>query len=215
MSRDILSVIQQEKLVAIVRGTAQTPVVKIAEALHAGGVKFLEVTCNTPGVVDMIRAAAEAMGDRMLIGAGTVVTRELAKEVLAAGARYIIAPDVNPEVVTYCLEGGVPVIPGAATPTEVLTAKRLGARMVKVFPAGPLGCAYIKQMRGPISDVPMVAVGGVTLDNVADFLAAGCVAVAAGSALVNKDLVARGDWEGLADFAREWRNRVSGLGSRA
>lgn len=214
MTEDILSLIQQEKLVAIVRGAAQTPIVEIAEAMHAGGVTFLEVTCNTPGVADMIRTVADAMGDRMHIGAGTVVTRELAREVLSAGAKYIIAPDVNPEVVTYCAENGVPVIPGAATATEILTARRLGAKMVKIFPAGPLGCAYIKQLRGPINDIPMVAVGGVTLENVADFLAAGCVAAAAGSALVKKDLVANGDWAGLAAFAREWGDRVSGLGSR-
>jgi len=212
MSPDILSEIQQEKLVAIVRGAAQTPIVEIAEAMHAGGVRFLEVTCNTPGVADMIRTVAGAMGDRMRIGAGTVVTRELGEEVLDAGAKYIIAPDVNAEVIGHCIERGVAVIPGAATATEILTAKRLGAKMVKIFPAGALGCAYIKQLRGPINDVPMVAVGGVTADNVADFFAAGCVAVAAGSALVKKDLVAKGDWEGLAGFAREWKVRAGGAG---
>ena len=150
----------------------------------------------------------DAMGDRMQIGAGTVITRDLAEAVLDAGARYIIAPDVNPEVIAYCVQNDVPVIPGAATATEVLTAKRLGAKMVKIFPAGALGCAYIKQMRGPINDVPLVAVGGVTADNCVAFLEAGCAAVAAGSALIRNDLVRQEDWAGLSAFAGEWKKKV-------
>ena len=208
MTEDLLSMIQQEKLVAIVRGVEASLVVKIAEAIHAGGVQFLEITCNTPGVVEMIRAVDDAMGDRMQIGAGTVITRDLAEAVLDAGARYIIAPDVNPEVIAYCVQNDVPVIPGAATATEVLTAKRLGAKMVKIFPAGALGCAYIKQMRGPINDVPLVAVGGVTADNCVAFLEAGCAAVAAGSALIRNDLVRQEDWAGLSAFAGEWKKKV-------
>ena len=206
---DLYDVIQEEKLVAIVRGVDSDVVVKIAEALHAGGVNLMEITCNTPGVVDMIRAVKEPMAGRMHIGAGTVVTRELAEQVLAAGAEYVIAPDVNPEVVTFCVERDVAVIPGAATATEVLTAKRLGARMVKIFPAGALGFDYIKQLRGPINDVPFVAVGGVTIDNVAAFLEAGCAGAGAGSALVKKDLVANGNWPALTELARAWKQKVA------
>lgn len=200
--------LREEKIIAIVRGVSASTILSIAEALYAGGIRLMEVTCNTPGVTDMLREVTAAMGDRMVVGAGTVISRQLAEAVHAAGARYIVAPDVNPEVIGYCVDHGLPVIPGAATATEILTAQRLGAPTVKIFPAEPLGCGYIKQLRGPINDMDFVAVGGVTAENVADFLKAGCVGAGLGGALVNPKLVEQGDWEGLTALAARVKAQV-------
>jgi 2-dehydro-3-deoxyphosphogluconate aldolase/(4S)-4-hydroxy-2-oxoglutarate aldolase len=197
-AKQIYQTIRDEKIIAIVRGVSADRVLRIAEALYAGGIRLMEITCNTPGVTGMIEAVSKAMAGKVLVGAGTVLTEKLAEEVCTAGAQYVIAPDINPAVVEFCLKRGVPVIPGAATPTEILLAKRLGVAMIKIFPAEALGADYIQQIRGPIDDMDFVAVGGVTERNAAEFLKAGCVAVGLGGSLVKKELVEREDWRGLS-----------------
>ena len=200
----VYEMIRRERIIAIVRGVKKGQIVNIAEALLAGGIKMLEVTCNTDGVFEMIGMIVEKMGDKMAIGAGTVITKELAEKAVKAGAKFIIAPDVNPDVIDYCVEMDLAVVPGAATATEILTAKRRGAKMVKIFPAMALGMDYIRALRGPIDDIDFVAVGGVRPENVADFFAAGCIAVAFGDSVVRKEFVLKGDWQAITETARRY-----------
>jgi 2-dehydro-3-deoxyphosphogluconate aldolase/(4S)-4-hydroxy-2-oxoglutarate aldolase len=207
---DVYEAIREKKIITIIRGAEEGVIVKIAEALFAGGIEMLEVTCNTPGFASMIRALKEAMEGKMLIGAGTVISVDLAKQALAAGAEYAIAPDTNPDVISYCVENDVAVVPGAATPTEVLTAKRYGAKMVKIFPASALGADYIRQLRGPIDDVEFVAVGGVTPANVREFMRAGCIGIGIGGSVAKKAHIAAGNWAGISAAAREFAAAING-----
>lgn len=196
--------IRQEKIIVIVRGVRKNHIIDIAEALLAGGIKMLEVTCNTEGVFEMIELLVEKMDAQMLIGAGTVITTDLCKKALKAGAKFIIAPDVNPDVIDYCVKKDVAVLPGAATATEILTAKRYGAKMVKIFPAAAIGIDYIKALRGPIDDVDFVAVGGVRPETIKDFFSAGCIAIAVGASVIRKELVEKGNWPAITDIARQY-----------
>lgn len=133
------------------------------------------------------------------------------RRTIEAGAKYIIAPDVNPEVIEYCVKQDVAVLPGAHTATEVLTAKRHGARMVKMFPAAAIGVDYIKALRGPIDNVDFVAVGGVRTDNIADFFKVGCVAIAIGGSIIKKEFVEQSNWQAITDGTREYVEILAGL----
>ena len=205
----IYELIRKEKIIAIARGVRIDQIINIAEALLAGGIKMLEVTCNTEGVFEMIEMLCTEMGDRMCVGVGTVITTRLCEEALKAGAEFMIAPDTNPDVIDYCVKHDVAILPGAATATEILTAKRHGAKMVKIFPAAAIGIDYIKQLRGPIDDVDFVAVGGVRPNNIADFFAAGCVAIGVGDSVVPKEFVEKADWGAITDIARKYVRKCS------
>jgi 2-dehydro-3-deoxyphosphogluconate aldolase/(4S)-4-hydroxy-2-oxoglutarate aldolase len=207
-AQQVYEQIKREKIVAIARGVKIEQVANLAEALLAGGIKILEVTCNTEGVFEMIKLLRDKMSDRMVIGAGTVITVELCRQVLKAGAEFMIAPDTNTDVIDYCVKQDVAVLPGAATATEILAAKRHGAKMVKIFPAASLGAGYIKALRAPIDDVDFVAVDGIRPENMAEYFAAGCVAIGAGASIVRKDLIEKGDWTAITETARRY---VDGL----
>jgi 2-dehydro-3-deoxyphosphogluconate aldolase/(4S)-4-hydroxy-2-oxoglutarate aldolase len=182
-AEQVKSVISQSGVVAILRGNYEGWFVKIAETLADAGVQAVEVTMNSPKADEAIRLVREALGDKILMGAGTVLNEEHAQTVLAAGAQFVVAPNTNPKVVRYCVERGVCVIPGAYTATEILNAVELGATLVKVFPAE---LAYFKAIRGPLNKVPFVPTGGVELTNAADFIKAGAAAVGMGSALIGE-----------------------------
>jgi 2-dehydro-3-deoxyphosphogluconate aldolase / (4S)-4-hydroxy-2-oxoglutarate aldolase len=132
----------------------------------------------------------------------------LCKQAIKAGAEFIIAPDTNTEVIDYCVKHDVTILPGAATATEILTAKRHGAKMVKIFPASSLGVNYIKSLRGPIDDVDFVAVDGVKPENMGDFFAVGCVAVGVGTSVVRKEYIEKGDWKAITDATRRYVEKV-------
>jgi 2-dehydro-3-deoxyphosphogluconate aldolase/(4S)-4-hydroxy-2-oxoglutarate aldolase len=203
-AEQVYKLIREEKIIAIARGVRKDQVINIAEALFAGGIKMLEVTCNTEGVFEMIKMLRDKMGDRMCIGAGTVITTQLAEKSLEAGAEFIIAPDTNTDVIDYCVKHDVAILPGAATATEILSAKRHGAKMVKIFPASALGVNYIKALRGPIDDVDFVAVDGVRPENMAEFFAVGCVAIGIGASVVRKESVEKGDWKAITNVAQRY-----------
>jgi len=154
----------------------------------------------------MLRAMRDSVGDRAVLGAGTVLDIAAADEALAAGAAFIVSPHTDTELVREMAARGVVCIPGALTPSEVLSAWRAGASVVKLFPAGPVGAGYLKDLRGPLADIPLLPTGGVTLDNAATFIAAGAWGLGLGSALVAPDLVASGRFDELtrraAAFAR-------------
>ncbi len=189
-------------VVAIMRHTDAALAIEAAEALLRGGVDVVEVTLNTAGAPGMIRRLADHFGDRMLIGAGTVLSPAGVQQAIDAGARFIVAPNTDPKVVTLCTQLQVPVIPGAFTPTEVVGAWELGADLVKVFPVSSVGPRYIRDLRGPLPDIPLVPTGGVTAENVADFIRAGAVAVGAGGDLVDRSVVERRDFGELERRAR-------------
>lgn len=157
----------------------------------------------------MIAAVSKEMADSMIIGAGTVLNKDLCQKALDAGAKYIVAPDVNPEVIDLCLKNDIPVLPGAATPTEVLTAVRCGAKMIKLFPASALGPEFIRQIKGPVDDIDFVAVGGIRLNNIKDFLDAGCVAIGIGGAVLKKDAVENSDFDSICSIATQYVKRVA------
>jgi 2-dehydro-3-deoxyphosphogluconate aldolase/(4S)-4-hydroxy-2-oxoglutarate aldolase len=179
-----LSQILQHKIVAIIRGANPTDVLNIAEALHTGGIKLLEITFNSPNALELVEKLSSHMKNEMLIGMGTVLNAITAKQAIAAGAKFIISPTLNIETIQATKEAGAVSIPGAFTATEILTAYENGADIVKVFPAS-VGADYIKDIRGPLPQIPLMPTGGVTINNIGSFFKAGAAAVGIGSDLVN------------------------------
>jgi 2-dehydro-3-deoxyphosphogluconate aldolase / (4S)-4-hydroxy-2-oxoglutarate aldolase len=193
--------LERSRVVAIMRRTDPKAAVAAAEALVSGRITTLEVTCDSPAAIDMIRAISLALSDRALVGAGTVLDADTAEAALDAGARFLVSPHLDVDLVRSFAERGVAWIPGAFTPTEVLAAWRAGAAVVKLFPAGPVGPGYIRDVLGPFRDVPLLPTGGVTLDNAAGFLEAGAWGLGLGSALVDNRLVTAGRFEEIQDRA--------------
>jgi 2-dehydro-3-deoxyphosphogluconate aldolase/(4S)-4-hydroxy-2-oxoglutarate aldolase len=193
----IPAALEESRVVAILRRTEARMAVETAEALLRGGISVIEVTLNTSGALEMLRAIRDAVGDRAVLGAGTVLDMAAADAALKAGAQFIVSPHTDVVLVRDMASRGVPCIPGAFTPTEVLTAWRAGASVVKLFPAGPVGAGYLRDLRGPLADIPLLPTGGVTLDNAASFMAAGAWGLGLGSALVAPDLVAAGRFDEL------------------
>lgn len=187
MTNIVLSRILETKIVAIIRGADPKNVLAIVKALCDGGVTNVEVTLNSPNALAVIEDVSKAMGDRMLVGAGTVLDAGAARSAIEAGAKFIISPTLDEDTIRYTKESGVVSIPGAYTPTEILRAHRLGADLVKVFPASA-GPAYIKDIRGPLPHIPLMPTGGIQLDNIHAYQAAGGVAFGIGTALVNSRL---------------------------
>ena len=195
-------VLQEARLVAILRHTDPSLACDTVEALVAGGVRTIEVTFNSTGVVEMLRAIATTFGSRVLLGAGTVLSQTEADQALECGAQFIVSPHTDLDLVSGLARRGVPCIPGAFTPTEILSAWRAGATAVKVFPVGSVGPAYIKDLRGPLDAIRLVPTGGVTLDNASAFVAAGAWGLGLGSALVDGRLVAARQFAELTARAR-------------
>ena len=202
------------KITAIARRIPSDRIADAAAALYEGGIRLLEITFDQADPAHLtktpaaIRAVRERMGDRMLIGAGTVLTTVQARAAADAGASFMLAPNTDPEVIRCANDLGLVTFPGAMTPTEIAAAYNAGADYVKVFPAGALGVDYIKAILGPISHVPMTAVGGITLNNMNAFLAAGMKGVGIGSNLVSRKLIEDGDYEGLTALAAGYASQL-------
>jgi 2-dehydro-3-deoxyphosphogluconate aldolase/(4S)-4-hydroxy-2-oxoglutarate aldolase len=196
-------------IVAIMRHTEASLAIEAADALLRGGVEVVEVTLNTAGATTMIRDLVAHFGDRMVIGAGTVLSPNGVDQALAAGARFVVAPNTDAKVIGLCNQRNVPVVPGAFTPSEVVTAWQLGADLVKVFPVSSVGPRYLRDLRGPLPHIPLVPTGGITADNAADFIRAGAVALGAGSDLVDKAVVDRRDFAELERRARAFSDAVA------
>lgn len=207
MREEIIDSIKQNRVIAIVRGVRRTDVVPLAEALYAGGIRLMEITYahGKKGGYDetdaSIRDLSSAFSGRMYIGAGTVISEETLDRAINAGARFIVSPDTNPGLIKKTRACGLVSVPGAMTPTEILTAYNAGADFVKVFPAGDLGEGYFKSVRAPLSHVPLLAVGGITPENIKRFLDAGAMGAGISSYLVNKPAIARGDFDFIAKSA--------------
>lgn len=217
MREQVIQKILQEKIIAIVRGVDPVRCMKVADALYEGGIRLMEVTYNQnapdsfQATADAIQAISTAYEGRMYVGAGTVTTPELVELTAKAQGRFIISPDVNEEVIARTLELGMVSLPGAMTPSEVMTAHRAGADFVKIFPVGSLGVAYVKALRAPISHVKLMAVGGVNENNVADFLKAGMVGAGIGGNLVNQAWIDAGDFGKITETARALTEAVKNI----
>jgi len=196
--------LKEAKIVAILRGNYVGRWEEYAGALLEGGIRALEITLNSPGAPDGIRTLSAKIGGRALIGAGTVLTADAARTAIEAGAQFIVAPDTTPEVIAVCKESGIPAIPGAYTPTEIRRAWELGASLVKVFPS--LTPAYVKAIRGPFNDIPLMITGGVNLDNAVEFLQAGAQVVGVGNNMT-------GDHLSLAEITRRASDFVKSVGA--
>ena len=191
-------------IVAVVRFSDPGPLVNVVKALADGGVTVAEVTLTVPNALDVIREAKRQLGDRVLLGAGTVLDPETARAALLAGAEFLVAPAVNLDVIRLCRRYDKLVMPGAFTPTEVLTAWEAGADVVKVFPADVVGPAFFKALRGPLPQVKLMPTGGVDLTTAAEFLKAGAVCLGVGGQLVDPKLVAAGDFAKITELAKRY-----------
>src|SRR5579883_3005239 len=191
-------------IVAVVRFTSPDPLVEAIEALAAGGVTVAEVTFTVPNALDVIRAARQRFGDRVLLGAGTVLDPESARAAFLAGAEFIVAPSLNLDVIRLCRRYDKLVMPGAFTPTEVVTAWEAGADIVKVFPADVVGPAFFKALRGPLPQVRLMPTGGVDLTTAGDFLRAGACCLGVGGQLVEPKAVAERNFDRIRDLARQY-----------
>jgi 2-dehydro-3-deoxyphosphogluconate aldolase/(4S)-4-hydroxy-2-oxoglutarate aldolase len=193
----VLEGILASKVIAVIRMSDASKLTAVAAALREGGVRTIEVTMTVPGAIEMIRELAGRKEPGDLVGAGTVLDAGTASDVIAAGADFVVSPVTDMDVVKACRDAEVLIAPGAFTPTEIVTAWRAGADIVKVFPATSLGPQFFRDLRGPLPRVRLMPTGGVTLENAKDFLAAGACCVGIGTALVDKTLVAKGDWPAL------------------
>lgn len=205
---ETLALVKETGIVAIIRGIPAEDLAGVTDVLKAAGIRAIEVTMNTSQALDMVAWLARYGGQDVAIGAGTVLDSETARSAILAGASFIISPSLNARMLEMCHRYGILAIPGVLTPTEVLTAWELGASLVKIFPAARLGPAYIKDLRGPFPHIEMVAVGGVTQSNAAEFIKAGCVAVGVGSELVDRRLVAEKRLDVIAERAAAFVSAV-------
>jgi len=191
-------------IVAVVRAPDPAGLVEVIRALAAGGVTVAEVTLTVPNALDVVREAKKALGDGVLLGAGTVLDPETCRAALLAGAEFIVSPTLNLDVIRLCRRYDKLVMPGAFTPTEILAAWEAGADVVKVFPADVVGPAFFKAMRGPLPQIRLMPTGGVDLTTAAEFLKAGACCLGVGGQLVDPKLVAARAFDQLRDLAAKY-----------
>lgn len=191
-------------IVAVVRSPEGSVLVDVAQALLEGGVEVVEITFTVPAAHRVLEAVRSALGEKILLGAGTVLDPETARIALLSGAEFIVAPTLNLKVIETCKRYGKPVIPGAYTPTEILTAWEAGADIVKVFPADVGGPAYLRAIRAPLPQIRLLPTGGVNLQTAAEFLRAGACALGVGASLVEPKAIANRDFDRITSLAREY-----------
>jgi 2-dehydro-3-deoxyphosphogluconate aldolase/(4S)-4-hydroxy-2-oxoglutarate aldolase len=206
MTREqILRQIKKVGLVPVLRAPSAEVAVATALAIEKGGVPVVEVTMTVPGAIDVIREMVNSSQGRVLVGAGTVLDPETARACMLAGAQFVVSPSLNVKTIEVCRRYGVPVIPGALTPTEVVTAWEAGADVVKVFPCSAVGGPkYLAALKGPLPQIDLIPTGGVSLATAADFLAAGAFALGVGGDLVDTKAIVDGKPEVLTENARKY-----------
>ena len=206
---DILRSIIDIGVVPVVRTASAETAVRSIEAVYRGGIRAAEVTMTVPGAIKALEKLADAFGDRLVLGAGTVLDPETARICMLAGAQFFVTPALNLKTIEMAKRYSKIIMPGALTPTEVVTAWEAGADFVKVFPCGALGGAkYIKALKAPLPHIEMVPTGGVSLANTADFLRAGAAAVAVGAELIDAKTISEGRYEVFEERARQFLDEV-------
>jgi len=204
-ARDTLQRIAGTGIVPVVRAASGEEALAVVDAIRAGGIDVIELTMTVPGAVEVIRELARRYGDEVLLGAGTVLDAETARACMLAGARFVVSPIVDPDTLACCRTYGVPAMAGALTPTEVVQAWRAGADIVKVFPCSAVGGAsYIRALKAPLPQIPLMPTGGVNLATVGDFIQAGSAAVGAGADLVDVARIRAGDPGAVTEKARQY-----------
>jgi 2-dehydro-3-deoxyphosphogluconate aldolase / (4S)-4-hydroxy-2-oxoglutarate aldolase len=204
--QELVAQLKSIRVIAVLRAENAATAVAAARAILAGGVRAIEVTMTVPNAYEAIRSIAT--DTPAIVGAGTVVTADEVDHCIEAGARFIVSPGCCPDVIERAKSHRTLVIPGAMTPTEVLTAWRLGADMVKIFPAARLGPEFLCDLRGPLPNIPLVPTGGITDGNARDYLDAGATLVCVGSWLADRQSMAEGRFERLTDRARRLRDAI-------
>jgi 2-dehydro-3-deoxyphosphogluconate aldolase/(4S)-4-hydroxy-2-oxoglutarate aldolase len=211
MSQTLFSwdLFKKAPIIGIVRNLAAEDVIKILPVYRNAGLTTIEITMNTPGAEDLIRYAVAQEQTGLNIGAGTVCTESELERALAAGAQFIVTPILNENVIRTCVARGIPIFPGAFTPSEIYKAWSLGASMVKVFPAASLGYSYLKEVKGPLNQIRLVPTGGVSLANMTDFLKAGADGLGIGGQLFDNKLIQQKDWGGLQHHFRQFVDQLA------
>jgi 2-dehydro-3-deoxyphosphogluconate aldolase/(4S)-4-hydroxy-2-oxoglutarate aldolase len=204
----VVARIKSEGAVAVIRTDSTERALAAAHAVIAGGFRAVEITYSFPDATKAIAKLAETNENDLLIGAGTILNRQQVREAVEAGARFLVSPCVLPEVIDAAHELQVTIIPGAFTPTEIYTAHSLGADIVKIFPAVKFGPEYLKAVRGPLPNIPIMPTSGVDASNVGDWFRAGAVAVGAVSSVLDPVLIQNGQWNDLTKRAREFITAV-------
>lgn len=204
--------IEESKIIAIVRGVEIEKILPLVNALYEGGVKFVEVTFpqdeDNTKTYESIKLIAENFNGKMHVGAGTVLTEEQVELTKKAGGEFIISPDTYEKVIKKTKKLKMVSIPGAYSPTEIMTAVRYGADFVKLFPASELGASYIKAIRSPLKNVKLLAVGGVNLDNIQDFIEVGICGFGLGTNIIDKKMLEKSDYEGIKNLAKKYTESV-------
>jgi 2-dehydro-3-deoxyphosphogluconate aldolase/(4S)-4-hydroxy-2-oxoglutarate aldolase len=200
--------IREKGVVAIMRANSSDQLLAAADAVKAGGVNAIEVTMTTPGAIDVVKQATAKYGDDVLFGVGSVLDSETARAAILAGAQFVVCPTLDVQTIQLCKRYAVPVVPGAYTPTEIITAWQAGADMVKVFPASIGGPPLIKAIKGPLPQIKLVPVGGVNLNTTADFIRAGAEVVGVGGSLVNQKLLEAQEFDKITENARRYCEEV-------
>jgi len=208
---ETVRVIEASGVVAVIRLHDPTKLKAVIDALAAGGVRALEVTMTVPGAIGLIERIAPTLPPGFLLGAGTILDAETARLAILAGARFVVGPVFRPDVIRLCHRYDVAVMPGAFSPTEILAAWEAGADVVKVFPATALGPGFFKDVRGPLPQVKLMPTGGVTLENAGQWIAAGAVAIGAGTAMIDAKAVASGDWAAISARAAAFVEAVTAV----
>lgn len=202
---EVIAEIERVGVLPVIRADSTDEARAVIEAVRLGGISIIEVTMTVPGAVELISELSASYGDDVLIGAGTVLDPETATKCIAAGAKFIISPALNIDTIMACREFGTVVMPGALTPTEVVTAWNAGADFVKIFPAGSMGGAsYLKSLKAPLPHIKLIPTGGVSLDTAASFIEAGASAVGVGADLVDLKAVRDGRAEEITANARKY-----------
>jgi 2-dehydro-3-deoxyphosphogluconate aldolase/(4S)-4-hydroxy-2-oxoglutarate aldolase len=208
-STEILQKLKDIAIVPVVRTTNAESAIRAVEAIAEGGIACAEITMTVQGAIRALERVADRFGDRILLGAGTVLDPETARACMLAGANFFVTPSLNVSTIELAKRYSKPIFPGALTPTEVLTAWQAGADGIKVFPCSAVGGAkYIRALKGPFPDIEFVPTGGVNLDTISDFLNVGCCAVGVGSELVDSKLIAEENYDALAERARKFQDKV-------
>ena len=206
----VIQRIEEEKLIVILRGIHGEKLLNLVRAIHRGGVNLVECTFDATGkypaekTAEDIAMLVRELGSEMLFGAGTVLTERQVELTKAAGGRFVISPDTNEAIIRKTKELGLVSIPGALTPSEITAANRAGADFVKLFPISSMGASYLKAVKAPLSHVRFLAVGGIRLDNMAEYKAAGACGFGIGSNFASKDALESGDWEAITRGAAEY-----------
>jgi 2-dehydro-3-deoxyphosphogluconate aldolase/(4S)-4-hydroxy-2-oxoglutarate aldolase len=203
--QSVLDQILETGVIAIMRANSSDQLLSAAEAILAGGVVAIEVTMTTPNALEVIRQATTKFGNQVLFGVGSVLDSETARAAILAGAKFVVCPTLSLGTIQICQRYSVPVMPGAFTPTEILTAWEAGADVVKVFPASVGGPAFIKALKGPLPHIQLAAVGGVNFETTADFFRAGVCVVGVGGELVNQKLLDNREFATITERARKFR----------